>query len=600
MRTIRAPHDGGSAPKPPLRAPGFVFATLAGLTLAACQLALGFGDKDFSNGTGGASSSTNHGPSTSTSMSSTGGTAGSGTGGQGGMVSGTAGGHDGGMDAGMDAGDQPVAQWAVRFSAADAGSGPTVNAMAVDANGNVYLTGATNGAGDFGCAKVTKNDTGAGYLLELDAKGSCVSLFLFGDGTSPHSAQGTGVAGVDAMGHVALTGTFDGSVTIDLLPAGPASDAGTKSLSMTSKGMDSFVAVLDSTNDYGAVWAAQIGEDSMSGSGVGDQQTTGVALNGSTLAVSGSYTGSLGVSAQMGSNTYPPGKYNNAADMGGDGFAIWFDPTSGAPGGYAGITAAMMETANAHAARGVAVDMLGTLSIVGNTVGDTQLSGFAGTPKGSAIGIGSMFLMGYNTGNNQAPFGNTVDSTTAQVARSVALLGTDQIIAGTFPSNLTVPAPDGGTVAYSGNGGTSALVARYSGGMPIASLALAADTTDTKIAGALPDATGASVFFAGTFSGTASFQNVMGTPSVDSATTAGTTAIYVARVEPMLGDVIWARAYHDGNMPPQGQSADAIAVDPTGDLLIAGQFLGALDLGNSVKLSNGTGSAQLYVAKIKP
>ena len=69
-------------------------------------------------------------------------------------------------------------------------------------------------------------------------------------------------------------------------------------------------------------------------------------------------------------------------------------------------------------------------------------------------------------------------------------------------------------------------------------------------------------------------------PDGTSVTTSQTTsAVYVARVDGAVGNVLWLKQFGNGVFT---QSADALAVDPSdGSILVAGHFQGTLDFGGT-------------------
>jgi Beta-propeller repeat len=529
-----------------IRVPFLLVAAFAGMTVAACNLALGLGSYDFSAGGATGTSSTSSGSTSGT---------------------GASGGSDGGPqpdagDAAVDAPDIPVAQWSVKFSgASDASTGPTVNAMAVDSKSNIYLTGATNGPIDFGCggSDVTMNDMGAGYLLELNGAGVCQWVLLFGD----DGAQGTGVAVDPTSGNIALTGSFLTAATIG--PAPP----------MTASGTDSFVAVYGANRKFS--WVRQI-TDSPIDSG-GDQVSTSVAANAGVVAVAGYYYGSLAVAMQ----TSPPAV---TTSDGKDAFALVFKQTDGSFSGDIEITSD--GTTEDQVANGVALDKSGNFAIVGTTAGATQFLATMLTTTAPNV-----FLAVYRSDSHPL-LEMVVDDQEAEDGQRVAFdqAGT-AFIGATFQGAAEIV--DGST-AFSTTGGKNVFAATYGGGATYGYLGGnqfgSAQPGDTaSVAGVVPYQSGTSVFLAGGFTGTASF------PSGMSATSAGMQDVYVARLDSTLGNIVWVERYGDG----ADQAADAIAVDPTsGDILIAGHYQGTLDFGNGATVSNTSSTNALFVAKLLP
>jgi hypothetical protein len=234
-------------------------ATLSGLAIAGCNLALGLGGYDFTHGGGGAggsSSSTSSSGSSSTTTSNSTGTGGTGTGGTGGH-----GGHGG---AGGGPGT-PV--WA--FATGTADGDDVVNAMALAANGHIYLTGRAGTVSGFNCPAPT-GDAGTqssmgGYLVELDTTGKCVQGLFFGAG-----AEGTGLA-LDVTGNLYLSGNFTNSLLWST--SQPTANNG-------------FLVALKP--DFSKIWFHQLSPD-----GANVVYATGVVVNATSVYVTGYMSGKV-------------------------------------------------------------------------------------------------------------------------------------------------------------------------------------------------------------------------------------------------------------------------------------------------------------------
>lgn len=144
----------------------------------------------------------------------------------------------------------------------------------VDEQGNIVVTGAYNGAIDFGGGSLPSAGQGDIFLAKLDPNGGHVWSKRFGDA----SIQSAPYAAVDPAGEIALTGTFLG--TIDL-GGGPLACAG----GTTGGNQDVFVAKLDASGNH--LWSRRYGDT------VG-QFSGGIAVDaaGSPVVV-GSYGGAL-------------------------------------------------------------------------------------------------------------------------------------------------------------------------------------------------------------------------------------------------------------------------------------------------------------------
>jgi hypothetical protein len=121
--------------------------------------------------------------------------------------------------------------------------------IAVDAAGNVYITGRLDGTADFDPGVAVVNLTSAGindiFVSKLDALGNLLWVKAMG---STSYDEGTSIA-VDATGNVYTTGGFSG--TVDFNP-------GSAVLNLTAVSqMDVFISKLDGSGNF--LWAKAIG-----------------------------------------------------------------------------------------------------------------------------------------------------------------------------------------------------------------------------------------------------------------------------------------------------------------------------------------------------
>ena len=95
------------------------------------------------------------------------------------------------------------------------------------------------------------------------------------------------------------------------------------------------------------------------------------------------------------------------------------------------------------------------------------------------------------------------------------------------------------------------------------------------------------IFLAGSFQGTIQFGDT-------TLISAGGSDIFLAKLDG-AGNALWSKQFGDAT---DGQSAHAIAVDTSGNVVIAGSFDGNVKLGATTFVSSGLGDA--YVAKFDP
>jgi hypothetical protein len=142
--------------------------------------------------------------------------------------------------------------WSKRFG--DAAFQQT-SAAAVDAAGNVIITGILAGSADFGGGPLSSNGGQDVFVAKLDANGQHLWSKHYGDAAD----QLTGEIAVGPSGDVALVGWFNGTIDFG---GGPLTSAG---------GLDAFVAQLAS--DGTSLWSRRFGS-------AGDDAAVSVAMDG--------------------------------------------------------------------------------------------------------------------------------------------------------------------------------------------------------------------------------------------------------------------------------------------------------------------------------
>lgn len=209
--------------------------------------------------------------------------------------------------------------------------------IAVDAAGNVYVTGTFAGTVDFDPGAGMYNLTSVGladvFICKLDGSGNFLWAKSFG-GTSFDNAGGIAL---DGFGAIYTTGAFSGTVDFD---PGP----GVSTLASTSGAYNLFVSKLDAAGNF--LWAKAMG-----GSGGGGIMAFGIAVDGSSNVITtGYYTGLTdfdpgpGVAAL---NTQDGGQGCYVSKLDGSGNYVWarsFD----SPGGEAGQAIALDGSGNAY------------------------------------------------------------------------------------------------------------------------------------------------------------------------------------------------------------------------------------------------------------
>jgi beta-propeller repeat-containing protein/ASPM-SPD-2-Hydin domain-containing protein/centrosomal CEP192-like protein len=214
-------------------------------------------------------------------------------------------------------------------------SGAFGNAIAVDSEGNAYVTGGTAST-DFPTKNPAQSASGGNtdvFVTKLDPTGSNLvySTYLGGTGAD----NGNGIA-VDSSGNAYVTGltqslNFPTKNPIQAIPPG---------------GSDAFVAKLDSTGSV-LVYSTYLG-------GSGDDTGNGIAAD---------VSGNAYVAGKTGSINFPTKNPLQSASVGGDdAFVAKLDPT-----GSGLVYSTYLGGSFFDEARGIAVDATGNAYVTGDT-----------------------------------------------------------------------------------------------------------------------------------------------------------------------------------------------------------------------------------------
>jgi hypothetical protein len=231
--------------------------------------------------------------------------------------------------------------WSKR--AGDVGS-DSVGSMAVDLDGNVYLTGRFNATIDFGGGLLTGAGADDVFAVKLDSFGDPLWARSAGDALSQ---SGAAIA-VDALGNAFLGGDFQGSLDLG-------------SGSMTSAGAsDIFVAMLDGAG--GPVWTQRFGD-------VADQHLSALAVDASgSVIVTGQFQG--GIDFGVGAHTSAGGNDIFIAKLDASGSPLW--------------SKSFGDASFAQSGKSVASDVSGSIVVAGTFGGSVDFGGGALVCKGTS------------------------------------------------------------------------------------------------------------------------------------------------------------------------------------------------------------------------
>jgi hypothetical protein len=406
--------------------------------------------------------------------------------------------------------------------------------MALDTNGNCYVTGWFDGTNDFGGVTLT-NLSGGGqdiFVAEYSPTGVLQWAHRAG-GISPNRDAGRGV-GVDTNGNVYVTGGF----------YGPA-DFGSNNLS-ASQYIQFFLAKYNSTGTV--QWVQQ----SLGGYGV---YGTGLAVDSAGNCYAVGYATDSGVPITFGTNYLPI-----PSDYGESTFLVKYDNT-----GTNKWVQLMGGSGNTYATK-VAVDAAGNVYVRGSfnenmTIGTNNLVGVGSTRNtffAKFNNSGALTWVQQLTGGNLNGGGVAVDQ-----AENV-------YVTGEFDSPLSF----GSTILTNAGSSYDAFVAKYnSSGMFQWPLQTTGTNFDLYLDGAL-DGQG-NVYAAGGLSSGAA----------------------VAKYSP-TGTVQWAYSASGPPSSPFSSAVFKCAVDSAGDCFLAGWYQGTNTFTLGTNVLQPQGYWNYFLAKV--
>jgi hypothetical protein len=432
---------------------------------------------------------------------------------------------------------KPGLAWSKRFGAAANDEGHRV---AVDASGNVVVTGFFRGIVDFGGGPLTAATERDMFVASYGATGAFRWSKRLG---SAFAGSGLGVA-VDAQGGVVVTGGFYGSVDFG---GGP----------LTAKYLDIFVASYTSTGAYR--WVKDIGTYSPSfGRGVAIDGSGNVIITGSFMGVNGA----------------------NAVDFGGGpltgvGASDIFVASYGPTGAFR--WAKRFGQSSFNSGQGVAVDGNGNVTVTGDFCGTVD---FGGGPLTSA-GLNDIFVASYSS-TGAFRWAKRFGTTSKDQGWGVAVDGT---------GNVTITGAFNGTVDFGGGPLSSPVngdifIASYSSTGAFRWARRLGATTDDDWGYAVAVDGSGNVTVAGVFSGTVDFG---GGPLA----TAGGNDIFVASYS-ATGSFRWARRFGATGI----DRGHGVAVAGSGNVAVTGSFEGTVDFGGGPLTS--AGSSDIFLLELAP
>lgn len=455
----------------------------------------------------------------------------------------------------VSAQEAPMSEWAKSMGGSQGDFGQDI---AIDASGNVYSTGHHYATGDFdpGTSVFNLTTPGGGqnvFVSKVDKNGNFVWAKSMGGNDSDY---GYSIA-VDASGNVFTTGHFAGTADFD---PGP----GTFNLTSAGGNDDIFVSKLDTDGNF--VWAVRIGSTFL------DYAYNMTIDNNGNIYITGLFSGTVDFDpgAAVFNITSSTGTANNA-------FILKLDTDSNFVWAKAFVGSSTIGNA-------VFVDALLNLYAVGYFVGTTDFNPGTSTFNLTASGIEDAFITKLDVNGDFVWAKSFAGSNNTRIA-DVTVDGGGSIYTTGFFLGTTDFDPGAGIDNHTSVGTTDIFISKLdSNGDFIWAKPLGGTSGDRGL-GIITDA-GGNVLTSGRFGSTMDFDPG---PGVFNLTSAGG---FLSKLD-SNGNHVWAvRAGSD--------AANAIAIDPSGTIYLAGNFSGTVDFDYGTCVANliSAGQTDVFIQKI--
>ncbi len=417
-------------------------------------------------------------------------------------------------------------------------SSDTGYGVAVDASGNVYVTGYFYNTVDFGGGVLTSAGSNDVFLASYTPSGKHRWSKRFG---STSSDYGYAVA-VDGAGNVYLAGYFYGTVDFG---GGALTSAGSN---------DIFVASYTASGQHR--WSKRFG-------GTSSDYAYGLAVDGS-------------------GNLYLTGSFYTSIDFGGGAIA--------ANGSSTDLYLASFTSLGAHRwskgfggtssdyGYGVATDAGGNVYLTGYFYNTLSFGGASLTSAGSF----DVFLASFTSAGAHR-WSKNFGGTSSDYGYSVATDGSGNVVlTGYYYGTIDF---GGGTLSANGTSSDIFLASFSSAGAHRFSKSFGGTSSDSGY-GVATDSAG-NVFVTGSFYGTIDF-------GAGALSANGTSSdLFIASFN-TTGGLRWARAHGSTS----SETGRALAVDGEGNILATGSYSAALDLGGGALPA--AGGSDVYLLKLLP
>jgi uncharacterized protein (AIM24 family) len=410
-----------------------------------------------------------------------------------------------------------------------------VRQVAVDASGNVYITGSFNGTATFGATSKTSVGNNDIFIAKYSSSGTLQWVQSAGS-TSNDLANGIAL---DASGNVYITGYFYGTATFGAISKTSAGNA------------DIFVAKYSSSGTL--QWVQSAG-------GTSNDAATGIAVDASGNVY---ITGYFFVTATFGatSKTSAGGSDIFVAKYSSSGTLQWVQSAGGT---------------SSDDANGIAIDASGNVYITGYFYGTAT---FGATSKTSA-GNADIFVAKYDPVGTAWSWVESAGGTSTDAATGIAVDASGNVyITGYFYSTATF-----GVSSKTSAGSADIFIAKYSNSGTLLWVQSVGGTSIDVAFGIALDASG-NVYITGYFYVTATF-------GATSKTSVGSADIFLAKYS-NTGTLQWVQSAGGTDY----DYANGIAIDASGNVYIAGNFFGTATFGAISKTS--AGGSDIFVARVQ-
>jgi hypothetical protein len=231
----------------------------------------------------------------------------------------------------------------------------------------------------------------------------------------------------------------------------------------------------------------------------------------------------------------------------------------------------------AQFAWGLAADASGGVAITGDLSGTADFGGGTLT----SAGLSDVFLAKLDA-NGAHQWSKRFGDASVQSGQAVAVdAAGNVVIAGYFQGSVTF-----GTTALTTSGGADIFVAKFDmNGAHVWSKKFGSATDDQLGLAVAVDPTG-NVLLTGALTGSMAF----GGPTLASA---GGADVFVAKLDGATGNHVWSKRFGDAGVAQTGR---AIAADPMGNVIVAGDIDGTVDFGGGPLAP--AGGADAFVVKL--